>query len=104
MSPDDTLSPLLYSLVPSVYTSVYSSLLSFSALSLNFAPAETSESASTFKFLVKLTVSENEVVISPVLFVVIMMTATPSEIRAMPKVIYKTKHNREKVEIHKMRE
>ena len=79
--------PLLYSLVPSVYSSVYSNLPSSGALSLNFAPAETSESASTSKFLVKIIVSENEVVISPVSFVVIMMTATPSEIRTMPKAI-----------------
>ena len=75
-----------YSLVPSVYSSVYLSLPSSATLSLNFSPAETSP----FTFLVKITVSENEVVISPVSFLAIIMMATMSEIRAMPKAVYKT--------------
>jgi hypothetical protein len=76
----------LYSLVPSVYSTMYSSLPSFAALSINFAPAETSSST----FLIKIAVSENDVVISPVLFLAIIMTATTSEIRAMPNAVYKS--------------
>jgi hypothetical protein len=34
-------------------------------------------------------VSENDVVISPVLFLAIIMTAIMSESRAMPKAVYK---------------
>ena len=40
-------------------------------------------------FLVKLTMPENDVVISPVLFLAIIMTATTSETREMPKAVYK---------------
>jgi len=79
-------SPPPYSLVPSIYTTVYPSLPSSAALSLNFAPDETSPST----FLVKITVSQNDVVISPVLFLAIIRTATTSEIKAMPKAVYKT--------------
>jgi len=75
-----------YSLVPFVYSNMYSSLPSSAALSLNFAPAETSSST----FLVKIIVFENDVVISPVLFLAIILTATTSESRAIPKAVYKT--------------
>jgi len=71
--------------LPSVYTSVYLSLPSSAAPSLNFAPDETSPSM----FLVNIIVSENDVVISPVLFLAIIMMATTSEIRVMPKAVYK---------------
>jgi len=66
-------------------TSMYSSSPSFATLSLNFAPDETSPST----FLVKTTVSQNDVVISPVLFLAIIMTATTSEIKAIPKAVCK---------------
>ena len=71
--------------VPSVYSSVYRSLPSSAVLSLNFAPTE----ISSLKFLVKRTVSQNEVVIFPVLFLAIIITAIMSEIRATPKAVYK---------------
>ena len=65
---------------------MYSSLPSSAALSLNFAPAETSAST----FLVKIAVSENDVVTSLVLFLAIIMMAKMSEIRATPKAVYKS--------------
>ena len=68
-----------------IYSTVYSSLPSSAALNINFVPAETSPST----FLVKITVSENDVVISPVLFFAIIITATMSEIIAIPKAVYK---------------
>jgi len=70
---------------PSIYSTIYPSLPSPATLSINFAPAETSSST----FLIKIAVSENDVVISPVLFLVIIMTAAISEIRATPKAVYK---------------
>ena len=78
--------PPPYSFVPSVYTTVYPSLPSSATLSINFVPPNTSPST----FLVKITVSENDVVVSPVLFLAIITTATISEIRAIPKAVYKT--------------
>ena len=54
--------PPPYSLVLLVYSTVYSSLPPFTALSFNLAPAEISSS----KFLIKIAVSENDVVICPV--------------------------------------
>ena len=87
--------PLPSSLVPSFYTSVYPSLLSSAALSLNFASDETSPST----FLVKITVSQNDVVIFPVLFLAIIMTATMSEIRVMPKAVCKTQGEKGEVKV-----
>jgi hypothetical protein len=69
-----------------VCSSVYSNSPPFTALSLNFAPAETSLST----FLVIIAVCENDVVISLVLFLAIIMMAVTSEIRATPKAVYKT--------------
>ena len=69
----------------SVYSSLYSSLPSSAALSLNFAPAETFSST----VLVKATVFENDVVTFPVLFLAIIMMAITSEIRVTPKAVYK---------------
>ena len=87
--------PRPYALVPSVYTSVYPSLPSSAALSLNFAPDETSSSM----FLVKITVSQNDVVISPVLFLAIIMIATMSEIRVIPKAVCKTQGAKGEIKI-----
>jgi len=81
-----------YSLVPSVYSITYSSLPSSASFNLNSAPAETSSSA----FLVNITVFESDVVISLVLFLAIIMTETTSEIREMPKAIYKTQQGKVK--------
>jgi hypothetical protein len=40
-------------------------------------------------FLINMAVSENDVVIAPVLFLAIIMVATMREIRATPKAVYK---------------
>ena len=77
--------PPPYSLVPLVYLSAYPSSPSSTALSLNFAPAE----KSSFMFLIEIAISENGVVIYPVLFLAIVMTEIISEVRAMPKAVYK---------------
>lgn len=69
-----------------VFSSMYPSLPPSAALNLNFALAETSLST----FLIKVAVSENEVVMCPVLFLSIILTATMSEGRAMPRPVYKT--------------
>ena len=70
-----------------VYSSVYSglSLPSFIIRNLNFPP-ETSLSTT---FLAIRAVSQNDVVISLVLFLTIIMVAITSEIRATPKAVYK---------------
>jgi len=74
----------LYLLVPSVSSIMYSSLPFSAALSLNFAPAETSSST----FPVKIAVSENDVVICPVLILPIITTAKMRESSATPKAVY----------------
>jgi len=91
-----------YSLVPSVYSITYSSLPYSTSFNLNFAPAEIPSST----FLVKITVFENDVVTSPVLFLAIIMTEITSEIREMPKAVYKTSWGKgEKVKpYHKSKE
>ena len=76
-------------LIPSVFTCIIGLLdyvFKSTAFSLNFAPAKTSSST----FLVKIAVSENDVVICPVLFLDIIMTGKTSEIRATLKTVYKT--------------
>ena len=70
-----------------VYSSSYSSLPSFTALSLNFDPAETSLSTT---FLIIKAVSENDVVILLVLFLAIITMAITSDIRVTPKAAYKS--------------
>jgi hypothetical protein len=49
-----------------------------------------------FAFLVNITVFENDVVISLVLFLAITMTETTSEIKEMPKAVYKMQRGKVK--------